>query len=92
MLIPLSVTNLTGNHTLRLKGRGKCFGGLILATNGTNAGTVTVREHDAQGKILMYVSGIPAGPYLAPIRSDDADLYVSVSGTGASAFFYEEDI
>lgn len=88
ILKPLTtITGFVGPDTAKMDGY--LFGGCLITTDGTNAAVVTVREDVSDGKILFYISTKTPGFFTAPIMSKSKVLYLSVTGTGASAFFYE---
>lgn len=71
-------------------------GGVLLSTDNSNAGSVTVRLGDSGGKQILSISSVTTlwitGPfdleYKGP-KTSDIIAWVSVSGTGATAQFYE---
>lgn len=87
-LAPLTSDTITGTGTLTLTKGKNMFGGFDLNCNGTNAGTLIIRDTDATGKILVKTSSVVGKFGYAPIHCSGT-IYYSVSGTGASAFLYE---
>jgi len=77
----------TGTGTVTLDGF--LFGGVDLNSDGTNAGTVVIRENDANGKVLLSISSVVGKTVLAPFKAKTHTIYYSISGTGADAMLYE---
>ncbi len=67
---------------------GEIFGGVLISTDGTNAAVVTVRKNDAAGDIVFQVSTKSPLAVFAPIEAD-ATVHTVVTGTGATAQFFE---
>jgi hypothetical protein len=64
------------------------FGGALMSADGTNAAAVTVT--DSSGKKILDVSTkTPMFINMGPVQAASKSLDFSVSGTGASAQFYE---
>lgn len=84
---PLTSSATTGVVTIAMTGT--LFGGVVISTDGTNAAVVSVRENDSGGKLLFSVSTKQPMIWFGPISSGSSIVYLSVTGTGASAFFYE---
>lgn len=85
-VIPITADTVTGTGTITLTD--ETFGGFDLNCDGTNAGTLIVRDTNASGRILVKTSSVTGKIAYAPIPCSGA-IYYSVSGTGASAFLYE---
>lgn len=89
-MILRALTNgaVSGDQTLEVKSG--ILGGVLITADGTNNAVVTVRRVDNAGKpILQVTTKIPLFP-TAPFHLEDAtSIFVSVSGTGAAAQFYE---
>lgn len=77
----------TGTGTLTMDGN--LFGGVDLNCDGSNAGTVIVREDSATGKVLVSISSTVGKTVIAPFKSKSRTIYYSISGTGADAMLYE---
>jgi hypothetical protein len=59
--------------------------GVLISTDATNAATVTVQRVGSGGKTVFDCHFV-----VGPISLEDSTaLYYSVSGTGATAMFYE---
>ncbi len=87
---PLSSDTLTGTGTISLAA-GSLFGGFDLNTDGTNVGTVIIRDENVSGTILVTSKSITGKTFIAPIDVPSNIIYYSISGTGADAFLYEFD-
>jgi len=87
---PLSSDTLTGTGTITLAA-GKLFGGFDLNTDGTNVGTIIIRDQNVSGTILATSKSITGKTLIAPIQVDSQIIYYSISGTGTDAFLYEWD-
>lgn len=85
---PITSDTVTGTGTISLTREGLVFGGFDLNCDGTNAGTLIVRDASDTGKILVKTSSVTGKIGFAPIPCSKT-IYYSVSGTGASAFLYE---
>ena len=81
---PLSDGKVAGTGTLVLNAG--CFGGALISTDGTNAAVVVVTDN---GKKIFDVSTKTPLFAAGPIFSTGKSLEYSVTGTGASAQFYE---
>jgi hypothetical protein len=64
------------------------LGGVNISTNGTNAAAVTVRRETASGEVVVEFSTTSPMFVIAPLQADKT-CHFSVSGTGASAQFFE---
>jgi len=87
---PLSSNTVTGTGTFNLTA-GHMFGGFDLNADGTNVGTIVIRDLDSLGTILAVSKTISGKSLIAPIKSDSGVIYYSISGAGADAFLYEWD-
>jgi hypothetical protein len=64
--------------------------GVLISTDATNAATVTVQRVGSGGKTVFDYVGVGGHFVVGPISLEDSTaLYYSVSGTGATAMFYE---
>lgn len=84
---PLTNATKTGTGTIKLDGY--LFGGYDLNCDGTNEGTLIVRDGDSAGTVLVDVGSITGKNMLAPIKTETGSIYYSISGTGADAMLYE---
>jgi hypothetical protein len=84
---PISAGAVSGADTISLDQN--VFGGFVLSTDGTNAGTVTIRDTDGSGTILAQVTSVQSLAFIQPIRADSGTVHYTISGTGASAMLYE---
>ena len=64
------------------------FGGVLISADGTNAAVVTVRRNNAAGLIVFQMTTKTPLPVFAPFEAD-AVVHTVVTGTGASAQFFE---
>ena len=87
---PLSSDTITGTGTITLAA-GNLFGGFDLNTDGTNVGTVIIRNLNVSGTILVTSKSITGKTFIAPIEVASNVLYYDISGTGADCFLYEFD-
>lgn len=85
-VVPITDDTVTGTGTINFTR--ELFGGFDLNCDGTNAGTLIVRDTDATGRILVKTSSVTGKIGYAPMPCSGT-IYYSVSGTGASAFLYE---
>ena len=83
---PITDDTVTGTGTITMKG--ELFGGFDLNCDGSNAGTLIVRDTGASGKILVKTNSVTGKIAYAPMPCSGT-IYYSVSGTGATAFLYE---
>ena len=89
-MILRSLTNgaFSGANTLTCPSR--IVGALAITADGTNAAVVTIQRNDANGKKVFDYQTIFPNFVAGPIATEGAEtIYVSVSGTGASAQIYE---
>ena len=77
----------TGAGTVEMDGY--LFGGCDLNTDGSNVGTVEVREDSASGKLLLHTKSAVGKTPVAPFKSQSKTIYYNISGTGADAMLYE---
>lgn len=77
---------ITGTDTFKLSS--KTLGGVNISTDGTNAAAVVVRKDGPEGEIIFQQSTKTPVLMVAPIQAASV-CYCSVSGTGASAQFFE---
>lgn len=77
---------LAGTGTLTCKSR---LFAVAIATDGTNVATVVVRKDDASGDQRLDYSTHHGNFLAGPFSLDSETLYYSVTGTGASAQFFE---
>lgn len=63
-------------------------GGINISADGTNAAVVVLRKNDASGEIIFSQSTKSPMLAVAPFNAAQT-VYYSVSGTGASAQFFE---
>jgi len=92
ILRPITSGQVSGTNTATLSGSHQSagvFGGALITTNGSDAVTVTVRETDGSGTILFQITTISAGPFWAPVKSEDSTIHYVISGTGGTAMLYE---
>ena len=85
-IVPITTDTVTGTGTLSLTK--KYFGGFDLNCDGSNAGTLIIRDTNASGRILVKTSSLVGKVAYGPIPCSGT-IHYSVSGTGASAFLYE---
>jgi hypothetical protein len=89
-MILRSLTNgvITGTNTLSCPSR--IVGAIAVSADSTNAAVISIRRDDASGKQIFAMSSIHPLFVGGPIATEGTDqIYVSVSGTGASAQIYE---
>lgn len=86
-ITPLTSDTVTGSDTVTLK-EGEYFGGFDLNCDGSNAGSLTIRDNDASGRILVKTSSLVGKVAYGPIPCSGT-IHYTVAGTGASAFLYE---
>lgn len=84
---PITDGTVTGTGTIQLDGY--LFGGFDLNCDGTNTGTVIVKDNDSSGKVLIDSNSITGKTVIAPFKADSKQIYYSVSGTSADAMLYE---
>lgn len=87
-IIPLTSASVTSTGSVDLTTSESVFGGFDLSCNGTNLGTLVIRDSDASGRILVNTSSVSGKVAYGPMPCSGT-IYYSVSGTGASAFLYE---
>ena len=82
-----SLTNgaVSGTGTLTCKDRR--FGGCILNTDGSNQGTVVIRDNDASGRIIFDMVSTFTKHCVADIECAET-IYYSITGTNADAQLY----
>ena len=84
---------VSGTGTLTLEGQhtaGGKLGGVLISTDGTNAADVVVRRDNADGDAIFSISTKTPMMVTAPIDSRGTSaLHYTVTGSGASAQFYE---
>lgn len=78
---------VAGTGSIILTERG-CFGGAIVNSDGTNAAVVTVK--DASGGVIFDASSTRSGTFFGKFHAPSRTLTYSVSGTGATAQFFED--
>jgi len=91
LLIPLNTSagdgTVSGTGTFELEG-GPILGGVNIAADGTNDATVEVRWDDDVGKVIF--SQVTKSPmFVAAPMQATLICYFSVTGTGASAQFFQ---
>ena len=88
-MIATSLTNgkVSGTGNLLLT-EGGLFGGALISTDGTNAAVVTVTDIVTEKKVFDVSTKTPLFVSV-PILTSSTTLAYSVTGTGASAQFYE---
>lgn len=86
-LKPITPGAVAGTNTIDLDEN--IFGGFLLSTDGTNAGTVTVHDENSSGEILAKITSVQSIAFVFPIRAKSGKIYYSITGTGASAALYE---
>lgn len=64
------------------------LGGINISTDGANAAVVTVRRNDATGAIVAQFSTVSTQMIVAPFLAAKT-CYFTITGTGASAQFFE---
>lgn len=79
-----NVVTSTGTITLTRQR----LGGFDLNCDGTNEGTLIIRDTDSSGKVLVNTGSVVGKTMIAPIPCSGT-VYYSVSGTGADAMIYE---
>jgi len=84
---PISAGAITGSDTIVLDSY--LFGGLDLNCDGTNAGTVVIRDNDGSGTILIDTSSITGKTIIAPFHAPSKQIHYTIAGTGADALLYE---
>lgn len=67
---------------------GKLFGGFDLNCDGTNVGTLIVRQDDQNGRLLVYSRSVVGKIAFVPMLCSGR-IYYSISGTNADAMLYE---
>ena len=92
-LTALTNGKVAGTGTVTLQGQhgdGGTVGGVLISTDGTNAAAVVLRKNDASGAIVFDLSTKTPIFVTAPILvANTAQVYFSITGTGASAQLYE---
>lgn len=87
-VIPLlsdAASATTGTITLT---SGAKFGGFDMSTDGTNSGTIVIRNDSATGRILINSDSAFGKVLIAPIPSSNT-IYYSISGTNATVQLFE---
>ena len=88
VLRPLTNGKVTGTQTLTVPMG--IIGGILISADSTNAAAVTIQRDDSSGMFMMDISTKIPMWIAAPLSLERTTrAYVSVSGTGASAQFYE---
>ncbi len=66
------------------------IGGILVTTDGNNAAVITIQRNDSSGKKVFDISTLSPGMITVPLTLEDTTTaYYSVTGTGASAQFFE---
>lgn len=89
-MIIRSLTNgrFSGTNTLTCASR--IVGAIAITADGTNAAVVTIQRDTSSGKKVFEYSTTFSNFIAGPIATEGTDtIYVSVSGTGATAQLYE---
>jgi hypothetical protein len=84
---PITDDTVTGTGTIQLDGH--LFGGFDLNCDGTNTGTIIVRDENVTGKVIINSNSVTGKTVIAPFRCTSGVIYYSVSGTLADAMLYE---
>lgn len=84
---PITDGTVTGTGTITLDSY--LFGGIDLNADGTNAGTVQIRDNNSSGTVIIDASSVNGKTIIAPFHAPSGKIYYSVSGTGADAMLYE---
>lgn len=79
----------TSTGTIILKSGPATFGGYRLNTDGTNAGSLIVRDANVSGDIIVDVSSVSTISEYAPFYIPSGTIYYSIGGTGADCQLYE---
>lgn len=93
LLKPATNGAVSGTGTAFIESR--ILGAVLISTDGTNAAVVTVQKDDSSGRTVFSISTKTPLFIMGPIGIRDTanaasqQAYYSVTGTGASAQFYE---
>jgi len=88
LLRTLTAGSVSGTDTLVAKTY--IIGGVLITTDGTNAAVVALRRDDASGKLIFQISTKTPLFVSGPFSTEGTQsIYISVTGTGASAQVYE---
>lgn len=87
VLVPLTAGQVSGTNSVNLDGN--LLGGFLLTADGTNLATITLRDGDASGTILVQLSSVDSLGFTAPIRAESGVVHYVISGTGATGMLFE---
>jgi hypothetical protein len=79
--------SISGTGTFELDGN--IIGAIVMSANGTNSGTVLLREKTSAGKVLFHCNNLYTLQFNIHVTSTTRRIYYSISGTGCSAMIYE---
>mgnify|MGYP005839916409 CR=1 FL=1 len=90
-LIPLTNGKVSGTGTLELSRNGGMLGQVLISTDNSTAAAVLVHADNASGEKIFDISTVTAGPAFGPVAPSNGTnvLYFDVSGSNASAQFFE---
>ncbi len=92
-LQPLTPGAVSNTGTVELVGAASnsgVIGGVLITADGTNDAVVVLRENNSAGKVLFDITSKSPLFVVAPIRSGEtAQIWYTITGTGASAMLYE---
>ena len=87
MLTPITNGAIAGTGTFNLKGN--VIGAVVMSANGTNAGTILLREGSATGRVLFDVTNLYSLQFNIQVTSTTSKIHYAISGVGCKAMFYE---
>lgn len=82
----ISGGQVSGTDTITCKGR--ICGGLAIVADGTNTGTVVLKNDNASGNVVLQFSTSTPVTIFAPFDCNE-NLYYSITGTGCTAQIFE---
>ncbi len=83
----LTQSPVTSTGTITL-GADKIFGGYDLSCDGTNLGTLLIKDGDSNGTVLVDTDSVIGKDVIKPMKTSGV-IYYSVSGTNADVMLYE---
>lgn len=85
-VVPAASDVVTGTGTVNINGG--IFGGFDMSCDGTNLGTLVIRDIDATGRILYNTKSTVGKSIHAPIDCSGT-IYYDMSGSGADVMLFE---